>query len=74
MFEVSPDKNLGHRQWESCTAPVGEQDTDKKTYWRCCSCGFVVGFWLEGHGSAPTSSPASPPENVGEYSGMFCKS
>ena len=72
MFELVPDSNLGNRPWEACEAPVGESDVDKKAFWRCCSCGFVVGFWLEGYGSTPISSKEQPPDNVGIYTGTSC--
>lgn len=72
MFYVNPDNNQGHDSWEHGNSPVGEQDADKKKYWRCAGCGAVVGFWLEGYGSTPTSALDNPPENIGIYAGSFC--
>lgn len=73
MFLVEPENNQGHLTWEHGTAPSGEQDVDKKKYWRCNRCGAIVGFWLDGYGSEPTSSLDKPPENIGVYTGSFCQ-
>lgn len=72
MHDVDSAINLGHAQWESATAPAGEADLESKVFWRCVRCGFVVGFWREGHGSTPTADDTAPPDNVGAYTGQVC--
>lgn len=72
MFKRKAEDNLGHVLWEPTIAPPEEQDALNKVFWRCCSCGVVVGFWLEGYGSFPTSIADIPPDNVGMYSGKVC--
>ncbi len=72
MFSRKAEDNLGHVQWELAATPVNESNAESKVFWRCCSCGVVVGFWLEGHGSQPTSIADIPPDNVGVYSGKMC--
>jgi len=72
MHDVDASANLGHAQWEASTAPIGEPEAPSKVFWRCVSCGVVVGFWAPGHGSDPTSTADAPPANVGAYSGRVC--
>lgn len=68
---VDASKNLGHSSWSLTSAPPGEESSSL-VYWRCDRCGFVVGFWREGHGSTPTADENAPAENVGEYTGQLC--
>ncbi len=72
MHDVDPAINLGHAQWESATAPAGEADAGSKVFWRCVRCAHVVGYWLDGYGSSPTSTTTEPPANVGIYAGEVC--
>lgn len=72
MFDVDPAFNLGHSTWSLSPAPAGEADAADKVFWCCASCGVVVGFWREGHGSTPTSDESAPPSDVGVYSGRNC--
>jgi len=71
-FPVDPSRNLGHASWSLADAPAGEADADHKVFWRCDRCGFVVGFWRAGFGSAPTSDETAPPDNVGVFVGSNC--
>jgi hypothetical protein len=68
---VDPQTNLGHSSWSLTSAPAGA-DSSSLVFWRCDRCGFVVGFWREGHGSTPTADDTAPTDNVGAYTGQVC--
>ena len=71
MAAVDPATNLGHASWALALTPPGENPSTH-VFWRCERCGFVVGFWREGHGSTPTADDVAPPSNVGQYTGQVC--
>jgi hypothetical protein len=68
---VDPQTNLGHSSWSLTSAPAGAASSSL-VFWRCDRCGFVVGFWRDGHGSTPTADDTAPADNVGAYTGQVC--